>query len=254
LRRHLPVVLVGLAALLGPAVSLAPASAAVTCSKPRFVTSNSNGMWSNGGYVVHNNMWNISGYSVSETLRACSYHNWNVRARASNSSGDGAVKTYPNVHKDFHNWNTGHEPRLSSFQRIRSPFAATTPHKGIYNAAYDIWLNGVADNGSTEVMIWTDNFHQVPAGSVVARGVKFSGHTWKVYATGGNDYIAWVPNRHVTHGTMHIKAMLHWLVLKHRVRLGSTVGQVCFGFEIVATGGARATFKVTRFAVHTIRR
>ena len=30
------------------------------------------------------------------------------------------MKTYPNVHRDFHNWDTGQEPRLSSFKRIRS--------------------------------------------------------------------------------------------------------------------------------------
>ena len=140
-------------------VPLVPAQAAA-CTDPRFVTSDPNGMYFSGRYIVHNNMWNVDGYDVSETLSACSPSNWYVRATANNSSGDGAVKTYPNVHQDFHNWDTGAEPRLSTFTTIRSSFAARTPGFGIYNAAYDIWLNGVP--GDHEVMIWTDNYKQVP--------------------------------------------------------------------------------------------
>ena len=104
-------------------------------------------------------MWNTSGYRVSETVEACSYHSWNVIATADNSSGDGAVKTYPNVHKDYHNWSTGYEPPLSNYPVLSSSFAASGPNTGIYNLAYDIWLNGVGNGGASnrEVMIWTDN-------------------------------------------------------------------------------------------------
>ena len=247
MRTRILILLAALVGLLVPVGAVAPANA-TTCSDPRFVTSDPNGMWSDGAYFVHNNMWNASGYKVSETLKACSHHNWYVRATANNSSGDGAVKTYPNVHRDF-----GAEPKLSSFKTIKSAFAARTPHVGIYNTAYDIWLNGVADPGSTEVMIWTDNYRQVPAGSVVAK-VTLSGHTWKVYATRDNSYIAFKPSHRITHGTMNVKAMLRWLVSKGRVRAGSTLGQICYGFELVSTGGAPATFKVKDFSVKTTRR
>lgn len=223
----------------------------VTCDKPRFVTSDPNGMWSTRGYVVHNNMWNASGYNVSETLSACSHRNWRVRVTADNRRGDGAVKTYPNVHKDFHNWSTGAEPRLSAFSKIRSTFAARTPRVGIYNAAYDIWLNGVP--GEHEVMIWTDNYRQVPAGSRVAK-VSLSGRTWRVYATRDNSYIAFVPTRRLTHGTLRLKAMLGWLVRRGRLERHVTLGQICFGFEVVSTGGSPATFSVTDFSVTTARR
>lgn len=251
MKKRILILLAALAVLLAPLGTLAPASAA-TCSDPAFVTSDANGMWSRGGYVVHNNMWNVSGYNVSETLYACSHRNWYVRATANNRSGDGAVKTYPNVHKDYHNWSTGAEPRLSSFRTIRSTFAARTPRVGIYNAAFDVWLNGVP--GNREIMIWTDNYRQVPAGSLVARGLSFSGHTWKVYATRDNHYLAFVPSQRITRGTMRIKSMLNWLVAKGRVPANSTLGQICFGFEIVSTGGKRATFKVNDFSVTTSRR
>ena len=224
-------------------------SPTTTCSNPVFTTSDPNGGWSSGGYYVHNNMWNASGYRVSQTLQACAFDNWYVTATADNSSGDGAVKTYPNVHKDFHNWSTGAEPPLSSFASIKSTFAATSPHVGIYNVAYDIWLNGVP--GNREVMIWTENYRQVPAGSRVASGVSLSGRTWDVYATSGNGYIAFVPSQAMTQGSLDLKAMLDWLVAQGRVPANSTLGQIGYGVEVVSTDGKPATFTFTDFSVST---
>jgi hypothetical protein len=252
MRRLIVITLIGtLALLLVPGTASATTSASAACSKPRFITSDTNGMWSNGGYIVHNNMWNVSGYDVSETLSACSYRNWSVRVTADDSRGDGAVKTYPNVHKDYHNWSTGAEPRLSSFRSIRSTFAAQTPRVGIYNAAYDIWLNGVP--GEHEVMIWTDNYRQVPAGSRIAK-VRLSGRTWRVYATRDNGYIAFVPGKRLTSGSLRLKQMLSWLVREGRLDRDVTLGQICFGFEVVSTGGAPATFSVSDFSVTSTRR
>jgi hypothetical protein len=247
--RRVPVVLALFVGVLLP-LGAADTATAAPCTNPKFVTSDENGMWNEGKYVVHNNMWNVSGYDVSETLSACSHRNWKVTATADNSSNDGAVKTYPNVHQDFHNWSTGQEPRLSSFSRIRSKWAALTPHVGIYNAAYDIWLNGVP--GEHEVMIWTDNFNQVPAGSPVASH-KFSGHRWKVWATDDNSYIAFVPKHPVAHGTLALKKMLDWLVARGQLENDVTLGQICYGFEIVSTEGRPATFKVNDFSLSVKR-
>jgi hypothetical protein len=44
-------------------------------------------------------MWNSAGALAPETLYACSYHNWYVVSKQTNHAG--AVKTYPNVHKDY---------------------------------------------------------------------------------------------------------------------------------------------------------
>jgi hypothetical protein len=197
-------------------------------------------------------MWNVSGYNVTETLRACSFRNWYVDAKADNRSGDGAVKTYPNVHVDYHNWSTGAEPRLDQFSKIRSTFAARTPRVGIYNAAYDVWLNGVP--GDHEVMIWTDNYRQVPAGSQVAKGLQFSNRSWKVYATANNSIISFVPNKRLTQGSIGIKARLDWLVKRGMIPADATLGQICFGFEIVSTEGSFARFKVDDFSVTTARK
>ncbi|HSJ21052.1 MAG TPA: hypothetical protein VK964_10800 [Nocardioidaceae bacterium] len=209
-------------------------------------------MWFDRGYIVHNNMWNASGYKVSQTIRADSYKRWQVTATADNKARDGAVKTYPNVHKDYHNWSTGHEPRVRAFRKIRSSFAGRGPRVGIYNVGYDIWLNGVP--GNREIMIWTENYRQVPAGRVVARGLKWSNRTWKLYATSDNRYLAFVPDRPMFKGTLPIRGMLGYLIRQGRVPANSTLGQICYGVEIVSTGGKPATFKFTDFSISTARR
>ena len=43
-------------------------------------------------------MWNSAYALGQETLSTCSYHDWYVVSNQANDAG--AVKTYPNVHKD----------------------------------------------------------------------------------------------------------------------------------------------------------
>jgi len=229
-----------------PPAAAAPRAPA-NCTDPAFSTAESDDGWSNGDYYVHNNMWNAADYSVSQKLVACSAGNWSVTATADDDNGDGAVKTYPNVHKDYHDWGSGKEPPLRQYSRLTSTFAATSPHTGIYNVAYDIWLNGVP--GNREIMIWTENYRQTPSGDRVAHGLSFSGTAWDLYATDDNEYLAFVPSRPLTRGTLDLKAFLDYLVGKGRVPADSTLGQICFGVEVVSTGGKPATFRFTDFSV-----
>ena len=225
--------------------------AGAVCTNPAWRSSSNGAMYSDGGFIIHNNMWNTSGYRVSETVEACSYHSWNVIATADNSSGDGAVKTYPNVHKDYHNWSTGNEPPLSNYPILSSSFAAAGPNTGIYNIAYDIWLNGVGNGGGSnrEVMIWTDNQAQRPAGSVVATGLGIGGQTWTLWATGDNHILSFVAGKDMAAGTVNIRAMLDYLISHGRVPANSTLGQIDYGVEIVSTNGAPGTFRFTGFSL-----
>ena len=131
-------------------------------------------------------------------------------------------------------------------------FAARGPRVGIYNIAYDIWLNGVP--GNREIMIWTENYRQVPAGRVVARGLKFNNRTWRVFATSDNHIITFLPDRRIESGDMRIKARLNWLRNRGMIPARSTLGQICFGVEIVSTGGEPARFKFDNFDVRVTRR
>jgi Glycosyl hydrolase family 12 len=219
-----------------------PAAANSACTKPQFVTSAPTGGWTDGSYYVYNNMWNISGYSVTQTLYACSYRDWYVVADMNNDSGDGAVKTYPNVQETFS------EPKISSFSGISSTFAETSPHVGIYEDAYDIWLNGIASSGSTEVMIWTENFNQSPAGSDEATA-SLGGRGYHVWRTSAGSYIAFVADANFTSGTVNLLQVFDWLIAKGWIPADSTLGQIDYGAEIVSTNNTPATFSFTNFSI-----
>ncbi|HXW43981.1 MAG TPA: hypothetical protein VEL03_04290 [Streptosporangiaceae bacterium] len=229
-----------------PAQTPAPAAGSTTCAKPAFVTSAAMGGWADGSYYVFNNMWNVSGYSVTQTLSACSYSNWYVVADMNNDSGNGAVKTYPNVQETFS------EPAISSFHAISSSFAETSPHVGIYEDAYDIWINGIATSGSTEVMIWTENFHQSPSGSVEAT-VSLGGRGYSVWRTSSGSYIAFVADTNFTSGTVNLLQVFDWLIARGWIPASSTLGQVDYGAEIVSTDNIPSTFAFTDFSIDASR-
>jgi hypothetical protein len=226
----------------GTATASPVTSGSSTCTRPQFVTSDPSGMWNLAPYFVSNNMWNASNYTVSQTLYGCSYSDWYVVATANNDSGDGAVKTYPNSHRDFDN-----NPAIDSFQSITSTFAETSPHTGIYEDAYDIWLNGIASSGSTEVMIWTENYHQVPSGSVMGSAT-FDGRSYTVWKSGS--YIAFVANTNFTSGTVNLLEIFKWIMAQGWIPASSTLGQVDYGAEIVSTNNVPATFTFSNFAVN----
>lgn len=212
------------------------------CANPAFVTSSETGGWSNGGYYVFNNMWNTSVPLGPETLSACSYHSWFVVSDQTNDAG--AVKTYPNVQMTYN------EPAISSFHTITSTFAETSPHVGIYEDAYDIWTNGIASAGSTEFMIWVDNYNQVPAGSQVANA-NIGGRAYDVWKTSDNSYIAFVATTTVTSGSVDILAIFNWTIQQGWLAATSTLGQIDFGVEICSTNGSNATFQFTDFSITT---
>ena len=198
-------------------------------------------MWNLDPYFVANDMWGVSGYNVTQTLSACSYSDWYVVAKMDNSNGDGHVKTFPNSHRDF-----DVEPQIAALSSITSTFAESGPGTGIYEDAYDIWLNGIASNGSDEVMIWNDNHGQSPAGSVQGT-VTLDGRAYTVWRDG--TYFAFVATSNFTSGTMDLKAFFEYLMSKGWISSSSTLGQVDYGVELVSTNGVPATFSFSNFTV-----
>jgi hypothetical protein len=222
-------------------------SSGKTCTKPGHVLplnpSNPQDGVTLGGFYVATDTWNAANYQVSQTLYVCAYDSWYVVANMNDNSRDGAVKTYPNVHKDFND-----APAIRSFGTISSSFAHTAPHVGIYNFAYDIWLNGVAGNGSTEVMIWTDNYKQTPSGSQ-QETFALDGQSFRVFKAG--NYIAFVVDTNVTSGTVNLLAILEHIISNGWIAANSTLGQIDYGVELVSTGGTDATFEVNGFSLTT---
>jgi hypothetical protein len=185
--------------------AVAAPSGSTTCQHPQYITSGQTAMWNLAPYFVANDMWGVRGYNVSQMLYACSYSDWYVVATIDDSNRDGHVKTYPNSHRDFDS-----EPEINSFKSITSTFAETSPGIGVYEDAYDIWLNGIGSAESTEVMIWTDNHGQTPSGFVVGT-VTIDAKSYTVWKTTGN-YIAFVASTNFTSATMNLLDFFKWLM------------------------------------------
>jgi hypothetical protein len=222
--------------------------APMPCTNPVFTTSDTNGGWSDGGYYVHNNVWNAS-EAGPETLYACSYDNWYVTSTQPDTT---SVKAYPNVHLDIDNLDG--QP-ISNYSTITSTFAATAPDVGIYNVASDLWLDGVGwGNGTTEVMIWTENRGQVPLGDVVAPELTFGGELYDVYrytsdSDGGVHVVTLLSTETQTSGSIDLKEILNWIVDEGWLLSDATVNQIGYGVEVCSTEGRPATFYVTEFSV-----
>ena len=223
---------------------IAPTS--LTCTKPVWSSSDPNGQWSNRGYFVFNNMWNASSYpDTKQTVSVCAYNNWVVTASATDS-GDGAVKTYPDTHKDYN------KVAISSLSSMTSTYAHVAPSGGNWNFAYDIWINGIGNgNGSTELMIWTEaKGKQADAvnGYATIASVTLGGTAYNIKKN-GSSYIVYKMTTYKNSGTVDLKAIMQDLITRGLIPGNSTVDQVDYGVEIVDSGGANQQFKLINFSV-----
>jgi hypothetical protein len=189
-------------------------------------------------------MWNDSSPPSSgvgsQTIYACSYSNWYV---VSDQPATTDVKTYPNVQENFNS------VPVTQFSTLTSSFAETDPQVGIYEDAYDMWLNGVANSTSNEVMIWNENHGQVPAGSPLAT-VTFDGKSYTAWTTSNNSYIAFVANSNFTSGTVNLLEFYDWLIDKGWISPTSVVDQIDYGVEVCSTNSTPATFDFTNFSIN----
>jgi hypothetical protein len=211
-----------------------------------FTTSEPNGGWTDNGYYVHNNIWNEK-EGGPQTLTAQSWKSWSV---TSTQPATTSVKSYPNVHKDIRDLEG--EP-LSRYRAIKSTFAGKGPGTGIYNFAYDLWLNGVGwGNGTTEFMVWTENHGQTPLGKS-GETATFEGRSYKTWrfvdGEEGVTVITLVAEEPLRSGQLDLKEMLDWALAKGWIAANPTINQICYGVEICSTEGKSAQFQVTDFSV-----
>jgi hypothetical protein len=219
-----------------------PVSLVRSCGTPEFTTSDRDGGRADGGYYVDNNVWNAE-EAGPQTLRGCAYDNWYVDSVQPETS---SVKTYPNVHKDI----AGQKGRpFDDFTVITSPFAGRGPGIGVYDVAYDVWLNGVGNRpGVSELMVWTENRRQIPSGKKLTTYTA-SGFTYDVWADDDGRYVAFVSRTPQYSGVVDLKAMIAWATGKGLLPPNPTVNQIGYGIEFCSTGGGKARFTLTGFSV-----
>jgi hypothetical protein len=204
-----------------------------------------------GVYDLYDNQWNCGASTGNSCGPESAYGCVNADGTVSwvvtsdQAAGNTVVLSYPAMQENF-----GKNPLLSSFTTISSTFAETGPHVGIYEYAYDVWLNGVHAPGSTQVLVWVDNYHRVPAGSQVAT-TTLGAHTYDVWRTADGSSIVLESRAPFTSGTVDLLEIVDWTITQGWLSSSSTLGQIEFGVEIASTGGASATYAFNAFSIFT---
>lgn len=205
------------------------ANAAVWSSSAQYAS------WSSNGYTLGNDVWGSG--AGPQTIWANSSSNWGVWSQQPATNG---VKSYPHAEYDFNR-------SLSAIGRISSSFNVSVPGSGVYNTAYDIWLN----NYAYEVMLWMNEKSAGPLGSY-SQTVSVGGYTWRLYSgsNGSNTVYSFVNTGQSSSGTVDVLAALNWL--QHNGWFGgstATLGNVQFGWEISSTGNTGTNFTTNSYSV-----
>jgi len=227
------------------------------CTDPKVIRldpSNAQSGVTDGRYYVTNDTWNASKYrGLSQSIYVCNYNNWYAIARMNNDSGDGAVKTSPNVQETWYPSPT----KLSNWQSISSHYSDVPPgvgtNYGIWEFEYDVWLNGLATNSSTEIMIWTYNNGQTPSGSPVGAFTD-AGSTYEVYRSPPpRQYIAFVSTSQNLSGNVELSDFFDYAISRDWMSASSTLYQICNGVELVSTNGKPEKFAINNFSISMSR-
>jgi hypothetical protein len=203
-----------------------------------------------GNYYITNDSWNADHYiGLSQKLYVCNYNSWYAIATMNNAAGDFAVKTMPNVQETWYPIPT----KLTRWGSITSQFSDLPPgagsNYGIWEFEYDIWLNGLADSGSTEVMIWTYNNGQSPRGSLAGLFTD-AGHTYDVYySSPPYQYIAFVDRNNSLSGHINLLDFFNYVISRGWMPRSSTLYQICNGVELVSTNSRPEKFIINNFSI-----
>ena len=225
-----------------------------TCAHPTIVPmdrENAQSGVTKGKYYVTNDTWNARQlrWLVAEALRLqlqqlvrdCHHEQWYRRLRR---------QTSPNVQETWYPTPT----KLSSWKSITSQFSDIPPgigsNYGIWEFEYDVWLNGLADSGSTEVMIWTYNNGQTPLGSP-SGSFTDGGRTYEVYhSSPPRQYIAFVDRSNNLSGRVNLLDFFNYVISKGWMPRSSTLYQICHGVELVSTNSRSEKFTINNFSIN----
>jgi hypothetical protein len=208
-----------------------------------------------GQVMVTAGWWNTGGYNFRQTTAACDYNSWYAITTTDNSAEDGAVKAYPNVKVDYVDWGNFILEPLANYSSLGMRHAHLQPQgDGIWNFAWDVWINGIGNGtGTTELMIWTENHGQLPAGDRVG-AVTIDGRTWDFWTTDDRSLISFVAPTPLRSGTLELLAFTDWLTANGHLKTNSTLGQIGYGVELVSTNGQPVRFDFTDFWISEVRR
>lgn len=142
----------------------------------------------NGTRRVQNNVW---GASTTQCIDVNQAGGFTVTQAAHNKPTNGAPAAYPSIYAGCHyaecTSGSGLPMQASSsgFGNVATSVSMSYPSGGVWNAAYDIWLDPTprtdGQNTGAEIMVWLNYQGSIqPIGSPVAT-VNMLGGTWEVW-------------------------------------------------------------------------
>jgi len=156
-----------------------------------------------GRYVVQNNRW---GTSAQQCINVTST-GFSITAQQGSNPTNGAPVSYPSVFYGCHYTNcspgTNLPMRVSSISSATSSINYQYVSSGIYDAAYDIWLDPTPRTDGVnqmEIMIWFNRQGPIqPVGGVVGN-TTIGGRSWQVWQgnNGGNNVTSYVAPSAIT--------------------------------------------------------
>jgi len=204
-------------------------------------------------YILSNNVWgkgDINDYeqcielSYNETIYIFSW-NWEWVA-----SGSGDVKAYPEI---IYGWKPWSEQSTTN----NLPFQLSDDHTiiitwesmdleftGVGNLAFDIWLTNNtppnANNITREVMIWLENYNQVPGGQLIEQTTIDSVH-FKFYKADWDwTYLAFIQTSSNTKKKINLHLFLKYLIENNYINSTEYLSAIEFGNEIIYGTGKTA--------------
>lgn len=155
------------------------------------------GSTTQGNYIVMNNKW---GTDATQCINVTS-NGFQITQQNGIAGNGGAPVSYPAIYAGCH-YNSCSPSTNMPFQLSQVGSAPTSvtvsyPGSGVYDAAYDIWLNPTTDVSgvqATEIMIWLNHTGSIsPVGSQTG-SFSAGGHNWNVWTgwNGGNNVVSYV--------------------------------------------------------------
>jgi cellulase/cellobiase CelA1 len=148
-------------------------------------------------YVVMNNLW---GADTPQCITATS-SGFAITTADHSKPTNGAPASYPAVYLGCHYTNcspgTNLPMQLSHISSATSSIQFSYPGSGVYDAAYDIWLDPTPRKDGVnqqEIMVWFNHQGAIqPVGSRVDTAT-IGGRTWEVWAgsNGSNNVVSYV--------------------------------------------------------------
>jgi hypothetical protein len=233
---------VGIVAAVGTVFGVTPARAATCTTSAQWgVCFPAN---STQNFEDDNNVWNAAADpGWSQTLAATTSTQWTATAKMRTVTGNPVI-SYPEAKLQFYQ----SQKPLADWNSIVGEWHSGLPtwvSGDRYESAYDLWLDdGPGTSDGKEVMIWTQNGGQYPAGSDTHKqwDDPLYGTGYEVYANSGT--VTFVIDTGSHSGSVDIKDALQYAINLEWPGDPGYNYQFDYGFEVVTTQNVAKVFNL----------